>query len=146
MEKINYEDRELELTAKLFKKAIDKYGIINAIACFFGVDDPAETDTIDISIPINDDIKKMVINDMPFDDKTMRSLMRYSLQKKQDETIENIIPLIEKFSNIPKEEYRGIGKRRITHIKTCLLLWCYEELAEEQKLKFCMDFLRRNCD
>ena len=141
MLKKSYDERELEITSRYLKRAFDKFGIVEVIGELF--DEGYEhTKGIDIAIPIKDEVKLTFINELPFNDKSRRSLLQYTLKMKQDETIENILPLISKYT---EEKSRGIGKRRLAHIKAVILQACYDALDVEQKEAFCYEFLKRNC-
>ena len=141
MQKKSYDQRELETTAKALREAIDKFGLITVLGEIFDTEHE-HSRGIDVEIPISEEIRHTIINDLEMDEKFRNSLLQYTLKTKQEEIVENILPLISKYGN---QKIRGLGKRRMMHIKTVLLQMCWDDLDELQKDIFCYDILRRNC-
>lgn len=141
MQKKSYDERELEITAAALRTAIERFGLTTVIGELFDTEG-ITSKGIDVEIPISESIRHTIISDLVMGEKELNSMKQYTLKTKQEEIVENILPLIQKFDNV---KVKGIGKSRLLRIKTVILQMCWDDLNDEQKDRFCYDLLRRNC-
>lgn len=141
MQKKSYDERELEITAAALRTAIERFGLIAVIGELFDTEG-ITSKGIDVEIPISESIRHTIISDLVMGEKELNSMKKYTLKTKQEEIVENILPLIQKYDNV---KVKGIGKSRLLRIKTVILQMCWDDLDDEQKDRFCYDLLRRNC-